>query len=211
MSSLTHQTRLPRCCAVILSGGLNTRMGGKIKAFLKVGDQTILHRLLASLQPHFEEILLVTRQPKLYEAVPVQVVSDIYTARSSLTGIHAGLVHCQADYAFVVPCDTPFLQTEVIRLLLSETTRAWDVVVPHLDGHYEPLCAIYAKRCLPAIEAQLKQEDYKILNFFKNLRVKSLSMEQLKVADPRLLSFFNVNTPSALSFCQQLVQTETEP
>ena len=194
------------CCAVILSGGRNKRMGGRNKAFLDVGGQSILDRQLAGLQPFFREILLVTRQPEVYATVPVHVVVDLYEARSSITGIHAGLVHSQAGYAFVVPCDTPFLQPAVIEMLLDELEPSCDIVVPFLDGHYEPLCAIYSKRCIPIIEDQLDRGDYKILDFFDQMNVTTLSTERIKAADPLLLSFFNVNTPTDLLACQQLLQ-----
>ena len=203
---MAHRQQEISCSAVILSGGLNTRMAGRNKAFLDVGGHSILDRLLASLQPYFQEILLVTRQPELYASTPVQVVVDLYKARSSMTGIHAGLVHTQADFAFVVPCDTPFLQPAVIETLLDELEPGCDLVVPFLDGYYEPLCAIYSRRCIPMIEAQLDQGNYRILDFFDQMNTKKLSTEQLKAADPELLSFFNVNTPSAHLACQELLQ-----
>ena len=57
------------CCAIILAGGLNTRMRGHNKAFLKIDGQTILDRLLLRLKSAFSEILLVTRQPELYSSL----------------------------------------------------------------------------------------------------------------------------------------------
>lgn len=194
------------CCAVILAGGLNTRMAGRNKAFLEVGGQSILHRLLKSLQTCFDEIVLVTRQPELYCDYPVRVVEDIYPYRSSLTGIHAGLVNAKAQYTFVVPCDTPFLQSNLIRLLLDQIQPSLDIVVPHFDNHFQPLCSIYSKRCLPAIESQLDQEDYKIINIFDRMHTKTVSARELKQADPLLLSFYNVNTPADYEACQNLVQ-----
>jgi molybdopterin-guanine dinucleotide biosynthesis protein A len=187
------------CCAVILSGGLNSRMGGRNKAFLEVGGRSILDHLLTGLRPHFEEILLVTRQPHLYADFPVNVIEDIYPARSSLTGIHAALVKARSAYGFVVPCDTPFLKPAVVQLLLGALEPRWDVVVPQLDDHYEPLCAIYSKRCVPLIEAMLERGDYKIIHLYEQMRVKFLSADRIRAADPELLSFFNVNTPAALS------------
>ncbi len=192
------------CSAVILAGGLNTRMDGRNKAFLEVNGKTILDRLLASLQPLFDQIILVTRQPEQYVGLPVQVVTDIYTARSSLTGIHAGISRISNDYAFVVPCDTPFLQPSMVQLLLNEIKPELDVVVPFFDGHYQPLCAIYSKRCIAAIEVQLERDDFKIIDLFNDMEVKIITLEQLKTADPEMLSFFNVNTPAALKACRGL-------
>jgi molybdopterin-guanine dinucleotide biosynthesis protein A len=194
------------CSAVILSGGLNSRMAGRNKAFLEVGGELILDRLLAGLGPHFEEILLVTRQPDLYGSFPVRVIEDIYPDRSSLTGIHAALVNARSAYIFVVPCDTPFLKPAVVRLLMGALAPQWDVVVPMLEDHYEPLCAIYSKRCVPLIEAMLERGDYKIIDLYERMRVKVLSADRVRAADPELRSFFNVNTPDALSASQKLIQ-----
>lgn len=196
----------PSCCAVILSGGRNSRMAGQNKAFLQVDGQPILRRLLDRLQPFFSEILLVTRDPEAYAGFALTVVNDLYDERASLTGIHAGLVQAKAEYAFIIPCDTPFLQPAVIQVLLDSMAPEWDVIVPCLDGYYEPLCAIYSKRCIPAIEAQLDRKDYKIFNFFCRMKMKTLSRDQIKAADPKLRSFFNVNTPRALLACQKMLE-----
>ena len=194
----------PACAAVILSGGLNSRMGGRNKAFLEVGGHSIVERLLSRLTPFFSEILLVTRQPERYRDLPARVVTDIYDARSSMTGIHAGLVQAEAGHAFVVPCDAPFLQSAMVRLLLDAWSPQWDVIVPVCDGRYEPLCAIYSKRCIPMIEAQLDRGNYRIYDFFDEVLIKKIPTEALKRADPALISFFNVNTPSAHRTSQKI-------
>jgi molybdopterin-guanine dinucleotide biosynthesis protein A len=183
-------------------------MAGKNKAFLDVGGNTILNRLLGTLGPLFGEILLVTRQPKTYADIPVKVVVDLFEDRSSLTGIHAGLVHADADHAFVVPCDAPFVQPQAIQLLLDTLEPKWDVVVPMVDGYYQPLFAIYSKRCITVIETQLRRGDYKIFNFFDRMKIKTLPGNQIKAADPKLLSFLNINTPQAYLACQKLLQHE---
>ena len=188
-----------RCSAVILAGGRNSRMGGQNKAFLEVAGRSIIERLLDTLGEVFDEILLVTRQPEEYEALPahVRIVTDIYKKRSSLTGIHAGLVNSRAFFAFVVACDTPFIEPALVRLLAQEIDPESDVIVSSFETHYEPLCAIYSKRCLPHIESQLNAEDFKIIHFFDKINLKTIDADQLKKADPDLRSFFNVNTPEA--------------
>jgi molybdenum cofactor guanylyltransferase len=205
------QKAQPVCCAVILAGGRNTRMDGRNKAFLEVGGKTILERLTETLRLFFTEILLVTRSPELYAQQPVRIVQDIYPARASLTGVHAGLAHAVADYAFVVPCDTPFLKPELIRMLLDEIEPEVDVIVPMVDGYFEPLCAIYSKRCLGPIEAQLDRGDYKISRIFDQVRLKAIPVEKLKAADARLDSFFNVNTPAALKASRDFEKQSDDP
>ena len=200
------------CCAVILAGGRNSRMGGRNKAFLRVGGETILDRVVKRLRLFFDEILLVTRAPGLYQESSVKVIEDIFEARSSLTGVHAGLTHAGSNYAFVIPCDAPFIRPALIRLMLSEldaslaspdSPASIDVIVPFHDGRYEPLCAIYSKNCIDPIEDQLKRKNYKIYHFFDQIRLKTLSAERIKSADPDMRSFFNVNTPEAYQRCRE--------
>ena len=183
------------CSAVILAGGLNTRMGGRNKAFLTIAGKNILHRQLSILSPLFDDIVLVTRKPELYQNYPVRIVKDIFTCRSSLTGIHAGLHHAHHPFAFVVPCDAPFLQEALVQSIIHHIEPQFDVIVPVSGSNFQPLCAVYSKRCLGPIEAQLKRGDYKIIDFFDKVALKTIEESRLKDFDPDLRSFLNVNTP----------------
>ncbi len=193
------------CCAVILSGGLNSRMGGRNKALLEFDGQRMLDRVLAALDGLFEEILIVSRDPGAYSRWPIRVVADIFEARSSLTGVHAGLTRCRAPYAFVVPCDAPFLKKALIQMLLEAIRPELDAVVPFHNGCYQPLCAVYSKRCLGPIEAQLARGNLKIIDFFDRIHLQRVPSETLQQADPTLQSFINVNTPEALEACRRRI------
>ncbi len=185
----------PNCCAAILAGGRNTRMEGRNKAFLEIDGRTILDRLIETLAPLFSEIMLVTRQPELYTGRAIRIVEDIFQARASLTGLHAALTHAQAPWVFVCPCDAPFIQPALVRLLLAGIAPEVDAVVPRIGEYYEPLCAVYAKICLTPIAAQLEREEFQIKGFFRHIRIQTIGEAQLKAVDPELRSFLNVNTP----------------
>jgi len=195
MMSVTRQAQAPDCCAVILAGGRNSRMAGRHKAFIPVGGRPIIDRLTDTFHLFFNEIIVVTRQPDLFADRSLQVVGDLYEARTSLTGIHAGLTQASSRFAMVVPCDVPFLQPDLVRLLIDEIDPSCDVVIPFIRGFFEPLCAIYSKACLPAIEAHLNQGIFKITRFFEQVRVKTISQERVEAVDPHLRSFLNANTP----------------
>lgn len=195
----------PLCSAVILAGGRSSRMHGRNKALLTVGGQSLLERLIAVFQSSMQEILLVTREPELYTGYPLRIVRDIYSVRSSLTGIHAGLKQTRADYALVVPCDAPLLQPAVVRMLIQAIEPGVDVVIPIINDFYEPLCAIYSKQCLNPIENQLDRGDYKITRFFDAVHIKPIPEAQIKTVDPQLQSFINVNTPEAFEELKRLL------
>ncbi|BDQ34235.1 molybdenum cofactor guanylyltransferase [Pseudodesulfovibrio portus] len=190
---------------IILAGGLGTRMGHVKKAFLEVGGRTVLDRLLAVYRPLFTEIVISAREAADFAAYGFPVAEDRFEARSSLTGIHAGLDAMKASYGFFAACDDPFLQPGLVERLLAEVEPEVDVIIPlKEDGYREPLCAVYSKRCLPFIEAQLRQEDFKIIRFFDHVAVKEVPIARLLPGDPDQVSFFNVNTPDDLRQAERL-------
>ena len=97
------------CSGVILAGGLNLRFSGKTKALLSVGGKRILDRIIEVYSQVFAEVILVTNDPASYLQWDITTVTDLFPVRSPLTGIHAGLFHSRAPYAFFGACDTPFI------------------------------------------------------------------------------------------------------
>lgn len=179
-------------------------MSGAVKALLDVGGRTILDRLVETLRPRFAEILLVVKEPEPFFSMsegeaPWRLVLDTLPGRSSLTGIHAALLNARTEHVFLTACDTPLLRPALLDALLRHLRPEDDVVLPlKPDGYFEPLCALYSRRCLPHIEAQLANDDHKIVRFFDKVRVNPLPVPTLLEADPELLSFQNANTPAEL-------------
>lgn len=182
------------CTGVILAGGLNTRFSGKNKAFIDFGGRRVIDHIYDMFSSVFAEIILVTNQPMDYLDWNATIVSDIYAARSSLTGIHAGLFYARSPFAFVTACDTPFLKKEIVQTVLSRITPGVAVVIPETDGGIEPLCAVYSKACLPLMERRIQAKQFQIRKMFSKIRVKKVSESVLRQNDPELMSFFNINT-----------------
>ncbi len=196
------KNRLP-CSGIILAGGLNTRMGEN-KAFLTIRGERILDRLYGIFQELFDEIILVTNEPLQYLEWDLKIVTDLYPVRSALVGIHAGLFYASHPHAFVAACDIPFLKKELVETLLGELEPRWDIILPVTSNGNQPLCAVYSKRCIKQIEAQIKQGDFKIADFFQKVRVKKVPESSLRSADPELVSFFNINTQKDLAAAKQI-------
>jgi molybdopterin-guanine dinucleotide biosynthesis protein A len=193
----------PPCSGIILAGGLNTRMGEN-KALLTIQGERILDRLYTLFQGLFDDIILVTNQPLDYLGWNLKIVTDLYPVRSSLVGIHAGLFYASHPHAFVAACDLPFLKKELVEILLGELEPRWDIILPVTSDGHQPLCAVYSKRCIKQIEAQINQKDFKIADLFQEVRVKRVPESSLKPADPELVSFFNINTQKDLAAAEQM-------
>lgn len=131
-------------------------------------------------------------------------MADRLNIRSPLTGIHAGLLSMPGDYALVTSCDTPLLKREVVARLLAELEPGVDVVVPASGTYFQPLCALYARRCAPVIEEILDEGEVKVDRLFARVRVKPVDYRHFKAVDPELISFFNVNSPADLETAKRL-------
>ena len=193
------------CTGVILSGGLNTRFGGTNKAFSSVGGRRIIDRLLDVFTDLFDEIILVTNHPEQFLKWDLTIVTDIFDLRSSLTGIHTGLFYANNPNAFFSACDTPFLQKELVEILVEQIEHKIDIIMPQTTAGFEPLCAIYSKRCLKPAEDHLKANKLKIQWAFRSNRIKHIPENQLRSVDPELRSFFNINTPEDLVRAEEMV------
>jgi molybdopterin-guanine dinucleotide biosynthesis protein A len=176
------------CAGIILSGGQNIRMGGRNKAFLRLGGRYFLDWIIDTLSNACFELLLATREPALLEN---------------------GLVNMQADYALCTSCDTPLLRSEVVQVLIDEIESEYDVIVPASGTYYQPMCAVYSRRCIPFIEKQLNLGDLKTDHLYEKIKLKEIPYERFEAIDPDLKSFFNVNTTEDLNLANRLLkQTE---
>jgi molybdenum cofactor guanylyltransferase len=186
------------CAGIILAGGLNSRMGGQNKARLLIQGETILDRLIRLLRDFFNPLLIVTNQPRDYLDEGITLVTDLVELRSSLTGIYTGLFYSPRPHAFITGCDMPFLKRELLELILKNLEDRWDVVVPVTSEGFQPLAAIYSRRCLEPIAAQLAEGKLKVTQFFPEVKIKKIPESSVREVDPELESFFNINTPADL-------------
>lgn len=200
----------PGLTGIILAGGQSKRMRGGNKAFLRLGESSIIETIVAVLSSIFPEVIIVTRSLMDYQGLGCRVVLDVGEASGALTGLFSGLNEASTRYAFFVACDMPFLQPGLIRYMVSllEEGRGqgYDVLVPKMEEGYQPLHAIYSKGCLPAIVRQLREGNQRIFDFFPCVRLREISREELTRFDPDLLSFFNINTPESLEMAKMLYQ-----
>jgi molybdopterin-guanine dinucleotide biosynthesis protein A len=194
MQSLHGHHLSDQVAGVILAGGKNTRMGGRDKAFLRVGSQPIVERTLALFTMAFPHVVVVSNDPVKYRAYPVEVVTDEIAGAGPLSGIHAGLGRVRQPYAFVAACDMPHLRTEPIAFLIGRLADH-DAVVPVWEDDVEPLHALYATRLRSRIEEALRCGVRAIRDLLPTWNVAYVPEAELRRIPGAEESFRNVNTP----------------
>ena len=190
---------------IVLAGGRSRRLG-RAKALEPFQGEPLIRRVIDRLSRITDDLVFVVNDHEQASALPIssrdtdltyEIVIDKYPDGGSLGGIYTGLLAANSQWAFVVACDMPFLNVELMRHMLS-MRDGQDVVVPRKDGYPEPTHALYSKSCLPFIEKRLKRDDLKIARFFDEIRVRFLEEAEVRGLDGDLLSFFNVNTQDDL-------------
>ncbi|PIK72507.1 molybdenum cofactor guanylyltransferase MobA, partial [Methylobacterium frigidaeris] len=121
----------PPTLGVILAGGLSRRMGGGDKPLLRLGDRTLLERVVERLAPQCSAglILNANGDPARFRAFTGFVVPDsIPDAPGPLAGVLAALDFCAAHhpdvpYVASVAGDTPFLPHDLVARLHAARVR----------------------------------------------------------------------------------------
>ncbi|MHB0868021.1 MAG: molybdenum cofactor guanylyltransferase [Chloroflexota bacterium] len=189
--------------AVVLAGGRATRLGGVNKARLEIGGVPLLDRVIAALQPLADQIVVVGHLAGGLLQPGVEVVPDLFPSRSTLVGVYSGLRMARNDLALVVGCDMPFLSTPLLQRIAQEAD-GYDLAVPRVGSLLEALHAAYRRSCLPVMEQAIDRQQFKIIDFYSQVRVREVGEADLRAVDPALRSFFNVNTPSDLERARAL-------
>lgn len=179
--------------AIILTGGKSRRMGSN-KAFLKYGDKTFIEHQIARLSKIFDEIILSANDVSAYAYLNLPIVSDAIPDKGPLSGICAGLIRSASSYAFVIACDMPFVDEKTI-LCLKDRIDNYDVVVPQTSRGLEPLHAFYSKNCIQPIYRCLNEGRLRIIDFFREVKVRIVDEQEFKGLDISTQSLINLNTP----------------
>jgi molybdopterin-guanine dinucleotide biosynthesis protein A len=80
-----------RLAGAILAGGAARRMGGKHKALLTVGNQTIVERQLAALRQVANPVFIVAPDPAPFAHLDLAVVADRHAGWGALGGIYTAI------------------------------------------------------------------------------------------------------------------------
>jgi len=197
----------PELACGILAGGAGTRLGGREKALIEVAGRPVLSLLLDRLRPRFAEIVLSTNRPELYAWTGLPCAPDLLTVRSPLAGLHGILSAIRSPKAFVIGCDMPGASLALADRLAIEDS---DAALPVSPAGDEPLHAVYAKACLPAIERAAAAGRWKMTDFLADVRAVRFPVDPAAWTEGPLRPFFNLNTPEDLKLLETLYRGDLE-
>jgi molybdopterin-guanine dinucleotide biosynthesis protein A len=189
----------------IQAGGQSTRMG-RDKGRVEFLGQPLIARVMGRLAPIADEIILTTNDPESYLFLSVPLFADLRPGRGALGGLHTALACATHPLVAVVACDMPFASADLLTFARDLLLKgADDAAVPESgDGFYEPFHAVYRREtCLPAVERAIDADQWKLISWFPQVKVRKITSAEVSRLDPSGLAFSNVNTPEELSQAEQ--------
>lgn len=185
---------------VVLAGGFSKRFGRDKGLVELAGKPLVLHVLDRMFGVVNETLVVVSsdRQKVAFEGSLGQrarVIIDKREEKSPLIGALTGFECVQGKYSLLLPCDTPFVSSNIASLLLDLCINRSAVIPRWPNGYIEPLQAAYhTKSALTAARAALEQRKLDLRSMIACLRgVRYVSTMVLQQLDSKLLTFFNVN------------------
>lgn len=150
---------------LVLAGGLGRRMGGVDKGLQLLRGKPMVAWVIERLAPQVNTVLInANRNAETYARFATAVVPDrIEGFAGPLAGFHAGLAACPTEFLVAVPCDSPFLPSDLVeRLYAAIRTSGADVAVARSGGRLQPVFALLRKDLLPILAATLADGGCKV-------------------------------------------------
>jgi molybdopterin-guanine dinucleotide biosynthesis protein A len=196
---------------IILAGGKSERMG-QAKGSLEIEGKSFLIRICEAARRFSDDVILSLASREQFEGMDLgidKVAIDEFPNSGPLGGMFSALKLCSHKYTAVAPIDSPLLNADVYRYM-AKKALGYDGVVPKWNDRIEPLHAVYrSNSMLQACRRTLAEGYLQVSNAVARLsRVRYIPIEDFKVFDPELLTFFNVNYPRDLKKLNEMIERE---
>lgn len=197
---------------IILAGGKSQRFG-KNKALVDLHGKTLVKWVIEAIDCVVDEVLLSLSYEsdvlEFREIVDekVIIVKDIKPNLGPISGLLSSLKEAKGEYTAVAPCDSPFIRPELYTILF-EKAKEYDGAVPFLNDYWEPLHAVYkTDSFLESLEKLLSHGKKRPVEAYPYLDIKKLMQKEIKIVDPNLLTFFNINTKNDLAKAVKIMES----
>lgn len=192
---------------VIQAGGQSSRMG-EDKALKPFLGRPLIQRVIERLSPLADEMIVTTNRPAEYGFLNHRLVPDLRPGRGSLGGLYTAIASASHPFVAVAACDMPFASKNYFesayRLMVKEEA---DVVISKTDQGHEPFHALYRREtCLPVIESAIDADQWKVIAWFPQVKLRVVSPDELKSFDPSGLCFWNLNTPEEFTEAERIAR-----
>lgn len=161
---------------------------GRDKGLLPYGGATLVEYVARTVCDVVGSVTLIG-DPAKFGHLGLPVLPDEVPGCGPASGICTALRASATDWNLILACDMPGINTGVLRELLgaAETAEGNCMAATGSDGQPEPLCAVYHRRCLPALSRAIRDKRLKMKDLLNELGASLVRVTPAAIA--------NVNTP----------------
>ena len=193
--SMNDPVKVPKqkITAVILAGGRAQRMGGQDKGLLPLQGKPMIEYIIDSLQPQVGHILInANRNLDRYQQYGFPVVPDILGEYfGPLVGMASGIQEAQTEYVLTVPCDSPLLPKNLVKILYKSLQKDQaELSVAHDGERMQPVFALLHCDLLPDLLNYLESGGRKIDTWYAQHHTALADFSKSSDA------FMNINSPN---------------
>ena len=121
--------------AVILAGGQSSRMNGEDKGLILLKNKPLISYVVDVVVKKVASILVsANRNIDLYQEFGKVITDELSDFQGPLAGISAAMDKSSTKYLLVLPCDGPFINSELIDRLVLEMERNNGKICVASDG-----------------------------------------------------------------------------
>ncbi|MFT7670976.1 MAG: molybdopterin-guanine dinucleotide biosynthesis protein A [Planctomycetota bacterium] len=178
---------------------------GTDKPSLEFQGSSLLQAAARVMETVCSSTILACGPTERYSELGLALALDERADCGAIAGVVAGLAAIKTSHALVIASDMPFLTTEVLSSLVNHAREnQLDACFLSSGEGYEPLCAIYSRRCLPVMRAVLETGRKQVTAFIDHAQETGITLrvDQL-VVDGACLA--NLNTQDELARARDVV------
>ena len=177
----------------MLAGGLGRRMGGVDKGLQPFRGKPMAQWAIERLAPQVDELIVNANQNAAeYARFGYRVIADeLGGFAGPLAGLHAGLKVASHDFVVTVPCDSPFLPSDLVARLRAALGSS-ELAVAKTGTQPHPVFSLVSRTVLPHLESFLTSGGRKIDAWYASLKVVEVAF------DDEAEAFRNINTREEL-------------
>lgn len=212
---------ISKSTAILLVGGRSRRMNYQDKMNLRINDESFLERIARELllfpniaisangeqmkslnMEELQQKIMGKKDEKSDDSQRrenLYIIEDKFPDIGPLGGIYSVMEAVESEYYFVVSCDMPFIEKEVIQELYSHLESNDKAVVAVADGRKHPLFAIYRSDVKTHLLDVINREYYKVMKFCDEIDSKYVEIDASEALS-------NINTPKDLRILKKKVR-----
>ena len=178
---------------IVLAGGLGRRMGGVDKGLQSLRGKPMAQWAIERLAPQVDEIIINANQNlDAYGALGRVVADEITGFAGPLAGLHAGMKAARHALVVTVPCDSPFLPSDLVSRL-KDNLKENDVAVAKTGTQAHPVFSLVRKDLVENLQTFLAGGGRKIDAWYGSLKFVEVAF------DDEADAFRNINTREELA------------